>query len=512
MISIVVPTLGRPSLRRLLDELAAQLRPEITEVLVIDDRPTGAAQALVQPGLDLDGRLWVLRGRSAGPAAARNVGWRTAGQPWVAFLDDDVVPPPGWTDRLVRDLRGLGPSVGASQGRIVVPLPRDRRPTDWERCTAGLQDAAWATADMAYRRECLVAMAGFDERFPRAFREDADLALRCRAAGWELTVGDRRVLHPVRPAGPWVSVRTQAGNADDALMRRLHGTDWYSRAAAPVGRIRRHAAVTAAGVLGAVATATGHRRLGAALGAGWLVGTGEFVAARVRPGPRTAREIATMAVTSAVIPPAAVVYRLRGSARWRSAPAWPVPPRAVFFDRDGTLVRDVPYNGDPRRVQPMPGAAEAVRRLRAGGFAVGVVSNQSGVGRGLLTPADVDAVNAAVDRELGPFDTWQVCLHAPEDGCGCRKPAAGLVLRAAADLGVAPWECVVVGDIGSDVGAAVSAGARTVLVPTEVTKAEEVAAAPVVAADLAAAVDAVLAMVGKPAPQEGLRRLEAAVA
>jgi HAD superfamily hydrolase (TIGR01662 family) len=164
----------------------------------------------------------------------------------------------------------------------------------------------------------------------------------------------------------------------------------------------------------------------------------------------------------------------------------------VLFDRDGTLVHDQPYNGDPDLVRPVPGAAEAVRRLREAGLKVGVVSNQSGVGRGLLTGEQVRRVNATVDEILGPFDTWAICTHAPDAGCACRKPAPGLVVRAARALGVRPWQCAVVGDIGADVDAALAAGARPVLVPTDVTSPQEIADAPVVATDLAGAVDLLL--------------------
>jgi HAD superfamily hydrolase (TIGR01662 family) len=159
-----------------------------------------------------------------------------------------------------------------------------------------------------------------------------------------------------------------------------------------------------------------------------------------------------------------------------------------LFDRDGTLIHDVPYNGDPAKVLPMPGARAAVERLRAAGVRVGVVSNQSGVARGLITPEQVAAVNRRVDELVGPLDAWAVCQHGPEDGCECRKPRPGLVLRAADELGVAPERCAVIGDIGADVDAARAAGAGAVLVPTPVTRSEEVAAAPVVRSDLLSAV------------------------
>ncbi|MCR3750819.1 D-glycero-alpha-D-manno-heptose-1,7-bisphosphate 7-phosphatase [Lentzea californiensis] len=165
---------------------------------------------------------------------------------------------------------------------------------------------------------------------------------------------------------------------------------------------------------------------------------------------------------------------------------------AVLFDRDGTLVRDVPYNGDPARVELMPGAREAVRDLRARGVRTGVVSNQSGIGRGLLTEDQVRAVNARVEELLGPFGTWQICPHHPDDGCACRKPAPGLVLRACEALGVRPDRTVVVGDIEADVVAARNAGATSVLVPTEVTRPDEVERAPRTAADLRAAMEMIL--------------------
>ncbi|HSU08290.1 MAG TPA: HAD-IIIA family hydrolase, partial [Pseudonocardia sp.] len=163
-------------------------------------------------------------------------------------------------------------------------------------------------------------------------------------------------------------------------------------------------------------------------------------------------------------------------------------PAAVLFDRDGTLVVDVPYNGDPELVTPVCTAHAALSLLRAAGIPVGVVSNQSGIARGLLRREQVDAVNRRVDELLGPFDVWQVCPHGPDDGCACRKPAPGMELAAAERLGVAPAEVAVIGDIGADVGAARAAGARSVLVPTPVTLPEEVDAAPVVRSDLLSAV------------------------
>jgi HAD superfamily hydrolase (TIGR01662 family) len=198
-------------------------------------------------------------------------------------------------------------------------------------------------------------------------------------------------------------------------------------------------------------------------------------------------------VTSLAIPPAATWHTARGMWQHRAAQPWRGAPDLVLLDRDGTLVVDVPYNGDPALVQPMPGAVEALDRLRAAGIRVGVVTNQSAVGTGRITSDQMQAVNAEVDRRLGPFDVWQVCPHAPSDGCGCRKPAPGMIKEACAQLDVPVDRCLVIGDIGSDVAAAQAAGAVGLLVPTAATKSDEVAAAEQVQTTLGAAVDAALA-------------------
>jgi histidinol-phosphate phosphatase family protein len=492
-VDLVIPTIGRRSLVELLCALSEQSGPRPHNIFLVDDRPN-AASPLIERGVDLGwicGRIHVLRGGGRGPAAARNLGWRHASAEWVAFLDDDVVPSPEWLELLAIDLGDARPPIAASQGQLRVPQPRHRRPTDWERNVGGLEGARWITADMAYRRCVLDELGGFDERFRRAFREDAELALRVTGAGYRIIDGRRRVEHPVRPAGPWVSVRAQAGNADDALMTRIHGPAWYQLAASPKGRRRNHVAITLALLAATTGLATRHRRL-AAFGLGaWLAGTAEFAWRRIDPGPRTPAEIGTMLATSVVIPPVAVGHWMWGWWRWRSASAIR-SPAAVLFDRDGTLVEDVPYNGDPERVVAMPRARAALDRLRGRGILVGVVSNQSGVARGLLSLEQVEAVNRRLEELVGPVDSWAVCPHGPTDACDCRKPAPGLVLRAAAELGVPPEHCVVVGDIGSDVQAAIAAGARAILVPTERTRPEEVAAAPEVARDLLDAVNRAL--------------------
>ncbi|MDQ4068527.1 MAG: glycosyltransferase, partial [Actinomycetota bacterium] len=239
----MIPTLGRESLATLLASLAGTDGPRPGRIIVVDDRGTGTEP--LAP--DLGDEVKVLQGPARGPAAARNVGWRASDAPWVVFVDDDVVPSDTWLADLDADLRTAPLDVVGVQGRVTVPLPPDRRPTDWERNVTGLASARWITADMAVRRSALEKIGGFDERFPRAFREDLDLALRLEGEGGKLNMGRRRVLHPVRPAPWWISLRLQAGNRDDALMIGLHGRQWLGEAA-PRGRRRRHLATTLCGM------------------------------------------------------------------------------------------------------------------------------------------------------------------------------------------------------------------------------------------------------------------------
>lgn len=508
-VDLVIPTVGRPSLGKLLGALAGGGGPLPNRIFLVDDRRRAVSSLLLPDGPPsrLSGRVRILEGGARGPAAARNVGWKASDAEWIAFLDDDVIPAPDWTSQLSEDLKNAGADVAGTQGRLVVPLPVDQPLTDWERNIKGLEDAAWITADMAYRRTALTEVGGFDERFPRAYREDADLGLRVTAAGYEIIRGRRKVTHPVPPAGPFASVRRQAGNADDALMRAVHGPGWRKRAGVPPGRRPRHLATTASGIAGIAGLLSGRRKLGWTGVVGWFAGTAEFAWGRISPGPRTPDEVGTMLLTSLLIPPAATGYWLSGLA-WsltlrsstfrgrKREPGDPRPsavrPQAVLLDRDGTLVVDVPYNGDPALVAPMPGARQALDRLRASGIPLAGVSNQSGIARGLLTPEEVAAVNRRVEELVGPLGAWEICPHAPDAGCECRKPAPGLVFRAASRLGVDPARCAVVGDIGSDIGAARAAGARGVLVPTAKTRPEEIENAPEVAENLGEAVGILL--------------------
>ncbi|GAC1423450.1 MAG: HAD family hydrolase [Candidatus Velthaea sp.] len=145
-----------------------------------------------------------------------------------------------------------------------------------------------------------------------------------------------------------------------------------------------------------------------------------------------------------------------------------MPPPAVFLDRDGTIIEDKGFLGDPAGVRILPTVPEALKLLARSGYATVVVSNQSGIARGYLDHATVERVNAEVVRQLAQsgvsIDAWYWCSHY-DDGCDCRKPEPGLVQRAMNDRPIDLARSAMIGDRGSDIELGQRLGMPGILVP-----------------------------------------------
>ncbi len=144
---------------------------------------------------------------------------------------------------------------------------------------------------------------------------------------------------------------------------------------------------------------------------------------------------------------------------------------AVFLDRDGVLnAESAQFVKHPKELTIFPFVGPAIARLNAAGYAVVVVSNQSGIARGLFSVADLAAMERKIRRNVarsgGRIEAFYYCPHFPDEGCSCRKPAPGMILKAASDLRLDLGRSIMIGDRPHDIEAGAAAGCRTVLVLT----------------------------------------------
>jgi glycosyltransferase involved in cell wall biosynthesis len=316
-LSVVIPTYRRPHLlRRCLAAVAAQtLDPGLYEIVVVDDGASVETWKTVRTAAGtapMPAIRYLAASSRRGPAAARNLGWRAARGTIIAFTDDDCIPSPDWLaegSAMFQD-----PAVSGSWGQIVVPLPD--QPTDHDLTTKGLERSPCATANCFYEKTVLVSVGGFDERFTAAWREDSDLQFTLLKRGSRLLPCERAVVvHPARPA-PWgISLRQQRNNLFNALLYKKH-PDLY-RTLQPHPPWRYYASVAALFVaIGATAVMSSPLWvLGGAVT--WAGLTTEFCRRRLKNTSRNPRHVLEMVVTSALIPPLAIFWRLLGALRYR---------------------------------------------------------------------------------------------------------------------------------------------------------------------------------------------------
>lgn len=164
---------------------------------------------------------------------------------------------------------------------------------------------------------------------------------------------------------------------------------------------------------------------------------------------------------------------------------WP----AIFLDRDGTLMEDVDYCGDPKDVRVFASAPEALRKLRQRGYKLLVITNQSGIARGLFTEDEYREVEREMLRQLGDglIEATYFCPHRPEDGCTCRKGSPEMVFKAARDYDLDLSRSYFIGDKKSDMDCGRNAGVKTILVQTGYGKQTSAQLADLIARDLAEA-------------------------
>ncbi len=318
-ISVVVPTFKHPVLlERLLTALLAQDFPAAEyEIIIVDDAASAQTRTQVEErarqatesGHTV--RYLPMTGVEHGPAAARNAGWRAASAEIIAFTDDDCIPEMSW---LKAGLAAFTDGVAAVSGRVLVPLPP--APTDYEYNAAHLEKSEFVTANCFYRRSVLQTVGGFDARFTAAWREDSDLFFTLLERGEScISVPAAIVMHPVRPARWGISLSQQRKSMYNALLYKKHPLLYRQRIQArPPWPYYCIIGVLLVAVL-SIFVHSWFLTAGALLV--WLYMTSRFCLLRLHKTAHTPGHIVEMIVTSMLIPPLAIFWRLYGMVRFR---------------------------------------------------------------------------------------------------------------------------------------------------------------------------------------------------
>ncbi len=321
-VSVVIPTFKRPDLlEHCLHALTQQdISPTDFEVIVVDDAASDATRQQVE--------CWSERHKACGytfrylpvtgahgPAAARNCGWRVARSEIIAFTDDDCLPSPGW---LRAGLAAFNEDIVGVAGKLIVPL--DHTPTDYEYNAAMFTKVEFITANCFYRHCALAMVGGFDERFTMAWREDSDLvfslveAFPKREKAVLVSAPQAVVVHPIRPARWGISIKQQRKSIFNALLYKKHPNLYCQRiqSTPPV----HYYCIIIALLIALIAALAGAWWLALTACCVWLYLTARFVLLRLRHTSHSPRHILEMLVTSIVIPPLAIYWRIVGAIKF----------------------------------------------------------------------------------------------------------------------------------------------------------------------------------------------------
>lgn len=334
-ITVVIPTFRRPELLvGCLKHLENQLLPKQNyEVLVVSDGPDELTANAVQQyakssRLNL---VYLFTHEKKGPAGARNLGWRSASAPLIAFTDDDCEPDADWLKHFLEAFRvnaGLnsfangsgeymikaGEAMCAFTGFTRVPI--SKKPTDFECNTHGLQFADFITANCAVSKAALQETGGFDERFGTAWREDSDLEFNLINKGIKpIKIDNAVVVHPVRKVKWGVSIKEQRKGIYDALLYKKH-PDFYRKRLSP-GIIMDFYFIVLVVFICLFALLSGWYYIAAVTFTVVFIMIFAFFLLRIKNTRKTISHMWEMWVTSMVIPFLSVYWRIYGSLKFK---------------------------------------------------------------------------------------------------------------------------------------------------------------------------------------------------
>lgn len=316
-ISVIIPTFNRRRLleRCILKLVEQNLDPALFEIIVADDENSLKTQHLIGHLRDKYKShriVYVTTGPLHGPAAARNCGWKKAAHEIIAFTDDDCLPHPSW---LSMAIDALDHDTDALWGRVIVPLPSN--PTDYQLNVAGLGKGEFVTANCFCRKSILEKIGGFDERFYKAWREDSDLYFTLIERNAKIKfVPTAIIIHPAYKAKFGKSIWMQKNNIFEPLLYRKHPQLYREHVHFPILKVFYAIGAFLAGMV--ISLFTHWTALSLVTFGLWSLLTLFFIQKRLENSSHDSRHILEMVVTSILIPPLAIYWRIVGNFKFKS--------------------------------------------------------------------------------------------------------------------------------------------------------------------------------------------------
>jgi len=315
-LSVVIPTYKRPDLLiKCLHALNRQtLRKAYYDIIVVSDGYDPLTKKLVNAMTYLfnDRLVYLYTTVKKGPAAARNMGWLFSNSDLIAFTDDDCIPHEHWLQEILNAYKDE--EIIAYSGSVVVPT--SKRPTDYEKNMAQLQNAEFITANCACTKKALYAVGGFDERFKMAWREDSDLHFKLLQKHIPIIKLDEAVIiHPLRKAKWGISIKEQKKGIYNALLYKKFPNLYRAKITHKTSFL--YCTLFFLLIMMPLFLLGGLSKLFIVSALIWCILTLYFVFMRLKGASKSLSHISEMVITSIFIPYVSIYWRIYGSIKYK---------------------------------------------------------------------------------------------------------------------------------------------------------------------------------------------------
>jgi len=313
-ISVVIPTYNRVELLQkcLMNLINQNFDKDAYEIIVVSDGPDERTESKVLELAIQHVILFYSLPYKQGPAAARNLGWKSAEAKLIAFTDDDCLPDENWLKEIWNYYKHEEYIVYT--GKVIVPI--SKHPTDFELNTSRLETGEFVTANCMCTKQALIKVEGFDERFKAAWREDSDLHFKLLQHKIPIDKNEKAiVVHPVRQAKWGVSIKEQKKSLYNALLYKKYPQLYRQRIKANPTWL--YYAIIVLFLAGIIARVLGSKKFSAVVLLGWIFLTALFIAKRLKLTSRSFSHVSEMVITSLVIPFLSVFWTLYGAYKYR---------------------------------------------------------------------------------------------------------------------------------------------------------------------------------------------------